>query len=174
MAAASRKTNLCGYNDLAVIRPGESQQVPVWSSEVVTLIADQKGYEEGILVAEALELTFVKKLQIGLDVVSGKLACVAGADSPFGGQAIYELASALQNERVKQDRKKLKRPCKETQIIEAADKGKPFVKCHMVPNKPPKPKCPNRSRSRSRGSQEEELLHSESSQPEHSCARYRV
>ena len=146
----------------------------VWASDAVTLIAEQSDDEEGILVAEALELTFVKKLQIGVDVASGKLACVAGADSPFGGQAIYELASALQNERVKQDRKKLKRPCKETQTIEAADKGKPFVKCHMVPNKPPKPKCPNRSRSRSRGSQEEELLHSESSQPEHSCARYRV
>ena len=144
----------------------------VWSSEVVTLIADQKDDEEGILVAEALELTFVKKLQIGLDVVSGKLACVAGRDSPFEGQAIYELASALQNERVKQDRKKLKRPCKETQTIEAADKGKPFVNCSRVLAKPPKPKCPNRSRSRSRGSQEEELLHSESSQLKHSFSRF--
>ena len=145
----------------------------VWSENVVTLIAEQSDDEEGILVAEALELTFVKKLQIGVDVASGKLACVAGADSPFGGQAIYELASALQNERVKQDRKKLKRPCKGTQTIEAADKGKPFVNCSRVPDKPPKPKCPNRSRSRS-GSQEEELLHSESSQPKHSCARYKL
>ena len=172
MAAASRKTNLCGYNDLAVIRPGESQQVPVWSSEVVTLIADQKGYEEGILVAEALELTFVKKLQIGVDVASGKLACVAGADSPFGGQAIYELASALQNERVKQVRKK--RPRAGTQTVEAVDEGRPFENERRARDKPPKPKCPNRSRSRSRGSQEEELLHSESSQPKHSCARYRL
>ena len=164
MAAASRKTNLCGYNDLAVIRPGESQQVPVWSSEVVTLIADQKGYEEGILVAEALELTFVKKLQIGVDVASGKLACVAGADSPFGGQAIYALASALQNERETQDR--TKRPRAGTQTVEAVDEGRPFEG-----DKPPKPKCPNRSRSRS-GSQEEELLHSESSQQKHSLSRF--
>ena len=147
--------------------------MPVWSSEVVTLIADQKGYEEGILVAEALELTFVKKLQIEVEVVSGMLACVASKDSPFGGQAIYELASALQNERVKRDRKKLKWPSAGTQTIEAADKGKPFENDRRVRDKPPKPKCPNRSRSRS-GSQEEELLHSESSQPKHSCARYRL
>ena len=87
-------------------------------------------------------------------MVSGKLAFVAGTDSPFGGLAIYELASALQNERVKQVRKKLKRPSAGTQTIEAADKGKPFVNFSRIRAKPPKPKCPNRSRSRS-GSQEE-------------------
>ena len=141
----------------------------VWSENVVTLIAEQSDDEEGILVAEALELTFVKKLQVGLDVGNGKLACVAGADSPFGGQAIYELASALQNERVKQDRKK--RPRAGTQTVEAVDEGRPFENERRVRDKPPKPKCPNRSRSRS-GSQEEELLHSESSQPKHSCARF--
>ena len=144
--------------------------MPVWSSEVVTLIADQKGYEEGILVAEALELTFVKKLQIEVDVASGTLACVAGKDSPFGGQAIYALASALQNERVKQDRKK--RPRAGTQTVEAVDEGRPFENERRARDKPPKPKCPNRSRSRSRGSQEEELLHSESSQPKHSLSRF--
>ena len=143
----------------------------VWASDVVTLIAEQSDDEEGILVAEALELTFVKKLQIEVDVVSGTLACVAGKDSPFGGQAIYELASALQNERVKQDRKKLKRPSAETQTIEAADKGRPIENDRRVRDKPPKPKCPNRSRSRS-SSQEEELLHSESSQPKHSFSRF--
>ena len=152
----------------------------VWASDAVTLIAEQSDDEEGILVAEALELTFVKKLQIEVDVASGTLACVAGKDSPFGGQAIYELASALQNERVKQDRKK--RPRAGTQshmlvtyknVFEAVDEGRPFENERRVRDIPPKPKCPNRSRSRSRGSQEEELLHSESGQPKHSCARYR-
>ena len=97
LAAASRKTNLCGYNDLAVIQPGESQQVPVWSSEVVTLIADQKGYEEGILVAEALELTFVKEVQIIADEDNGTLACVAGTEASCGNKGIYELAGMLRN-----------------------------------------------------------------------------
>ena len=143
----------------------------VWASDAVTLIAEQSDDEEGILVVEALELTFVKKLQIGVDVASGKLACVAGADSPFGGQAIYALASALQNEREKQDRKK--RPRAGTQTVEAVDEGRPFENERSARDQPPKPKCPNRSRSRS-GSQEEELLHSESGQPKHSCARYRV
>ena len=96
----------------------------VWASDVVTLIAEQSDDEEGILVAEAFELTFVKKLQIEVDVVSGTLACVDGKDSPFGGQAIYALASALQNERVKQDRKK--RPRAGTQTVEAVDEGRPF------------------------------------------------
>ena len=143
----------------------------VWASDAVTLIAEQSDDEEGILVAEALELTFVKKLQIEVDVASGTLACVAGKDSPFGGQAIYALASALQNERVKQDRKKPKRPRAGTQTVEAVDEGRPFENERRVRDKPPKPKCPNRSRSRS-GSQEEELLHSESSQLKHSFSRF--
>ena len=141
----------------------------VWASDVVTLIAEQSDDEEGILVAEALELTFVKKLQIEVDVVSGTLACVVGKDSPFGGQAIYALASALQNERVKQDRKK--RPRAGTQTVEAVDEGRPFENERGARDQPPKPKCPNRSRSRS-GSQEEELLHSESGQPKHSLSRF--
>ena len=123
----------------------------------------------GDTVCLPLELTFVKKLQIGVDVASGKLACVAGANSPFGGQAIYELASALQNERVKQDRKK--RPRAGTQTVEAVDEGRPFENERRVRDKPPKPKCPKRSQSRS-GSQEEELLHSEISQPKHSFSRF--
>ena len=143
----------------------------VWASDAVTLIAEQSDDEEGILVAEALELTFVKKLQIEVDVASGTLACVAGKDSPFGGQAIYALASALQNERVKQDRKKPKRPRAGTQTVEAVDEGRPFENERRARDQPPKPKCPNRSRSRS-GSQEEEHLHSESSQQKHSFSRF--
>ena len=37
----------------------------VWASDAVTLIAEQSDDEEGILVAEALELTFSRNCRSG-------------------------------------------------------------------------------------------------------------
>ena len=69
----------------------------VLCSNVVTIISDQSGEEEGTTVAEALELTFVNEVQIVADEDNGKLACVAGKDSSYRNSAIYELASELRN-----------------------------------------------------------------------------
>ena len=95
--AANLSEKLSGSRAITYLCPGASEKVQVLCSDVVTIIADRSGEEEGATVAEALELTFVKEVQIIADEDNGTLACVAGTESSCGNKAIYELASMLRN-----------------------------------------------------------------------------